>query len=416
MRRRQLLRSGTLTLPLLAGCLSMRGDQTDPQSGSSAGNSTDLPQEAALDTHTWSGTPALSTRDVPYPQGMTGPYYVSILRSESATTTFRNIASGLPSDAETFLTHTDFEGESVVVIHDQKGSSHPNLAVDSVARDQISKTEGVQVTAHYPGDGRTADIIENTLLVRVAGHPGFARATIGTDADAPTIATTNAITASRLDATRSLVVRNRDCQSHGLDVRGEIDGNIVVWEGVEIDAGKITLIEDVFPYAATYDMAVTMSAADKSMTDQVEILASGTRNVLVDIDAAGTPTVTAVDGSPQERQTDCETSDRPYESSNPAENVDEPVDLWVVKQSADPQTLTVTITEKDTQVFQQAFELGEGKAKTRETDVLAKKAVYAVRVTSDTGVTATTEFEVTESVSKLTVHVGESGELSVVVN
>lgn len=412
MRRRQLLRSGALTLPLLAGCVST----PDNQIGSSDNDSTGLPREAALDTHAWSGSPTLTVQDAPYPQGMAGPYYVSILRSEADATTFRDSADSFPSDAKTFLTRTDFEGESVVVIHDQKGSSHPNLAVDSVARDHVDQTEGVHVTAHYPGDVRTADLIENSLLVRVAGHPEFARTTIGTETDAPTIATTNAITASRLDTARSLVVRNRDCQSHRFHVQGEVDGNIVVWESVEIDAGQISVVEDVFPYAAAYDMAVVLSAVDQSATDQIELTTSGTRNVLVDIDAAGMPAVTTVDGSPQERRIECETRDRPYESSDPQENVDDPVDLWIVKQSTDPQTLTVSITESGTQVFQQAFEFGEGKAKTRETDLLAKKAVYRVRVESDAGTPAVTEFEVTESVSKLTVHIDESGELSMVAN
>lgn len=416
MRRRQLLRSGAVTLPLFAGCLSTPDDGTGNQNGSSANNSTGLPQEAALDTHAWSGSPTLTTHDSSYPQGKAGPYYLALLQGETDVTAFRNAAGSLPDAADTFLTRTDFEGESVIVIHDQRGSSHPNLAVKSVVRDHVNDTEGVHITAHYPGDARTADIIENTLLVRIAGHPEFARTTIGTDTNAPTIATANTFTAPTLERSRSLVVQNRDCQSHRLHVHGMIDGNLVAWESVEVEAGQTTVIENVFRYEATYDLKVRSSTTEESTTSTVSFTTAGTRDGIITIDASGTLNVSAVAEPPQTGQTECESGDLPYESSDPAENVDDPVDLWVVKQRATPVTLTVTIGESGQQVFERTFELGKGKAKKRVTDLLAKKAVYSVQAESKAGDRATTEFEVDGSVTKLTVHVGDDGEMSVVAN
>lgn len=355
----------------------------------------------------------MSRRDAPYPQGSVGAYFVAVLRTNRETTAFGRASLGGSageeiSGAVEFLTDTKFGDESVVVVRDASGSSHPDLAVHEVRRDG----DGVHVSVYYPGRGRTADITEDNLFVRVAGAPSFGRVTVGRGEDSTTVATANALEVPPLAEPRPLVVRNRDCTGHRLRVRGRIDGDLVVRETAETEPGSVTVIDSTFARAASYELDAETVTPENDVTASVTFNSDGPAGALVEVDGSADLAVSELSSIPKERRIDCETRQRPYESDNPAENVDNPVDLWVLSRDTDAGTLEVTISDGETTVFERTFELRSGYDKAREANLLAKKGTYALTAASETGERVETTFEVTSS-SKVTLSVAESGKITV---
>lgn len=424
MRRRALLQTlGTTSLGL-AGCL---GD------GSDGGDSTPTPSttptetqppttsypDTSVESYTWNGAPDMEHRAAAYPQGSVDPYFVAVLRSTSEASAFRdsylaNSDRAELQEAAAFISDTDHEKQSIVVVQDAKGSSHPDMELEGVRPATTPASTGVHVHARYPGEGATADIIQDNLLVRVPGDPEFARVTLTPQFNDPvTFATQNAIDAPALNEPRALVVRNRDCTEHSVHIQGMVDETLVTREAVDTPAGSIRVAKAVFGHAATYALAASTESTETATTSNVSITTDDPRHVLIDVDGAGKLTISRMDGVPEESRIQCEPEQRPYESSDPSQNIADPVDLWVVSQDAEPRTLTATISDGDTRVFSQTFELSGGYDKAREADLLAKKTTYTLTVEPESGGTLETTFTVAESLSKVTIYVNASGEISV---
>lgn len=409
MHRRSFLRLGAAALPLTAGCTGApRFDSGTDQLPERTRSSTDTPTPSTDHaTHAWNGPPTLTRRDAPYPQGSVGAYFVAVLRTSDEAAAFGQLA--LDAGAVEFLSGTEFGDESVVVVQDASGSSHPDLAVYEVR----PNGDGVRVGVHYPGRGGTADIIEDNLLVRIAGEPSFARVTVGRGEDSATVATANALSAPPLAEPRPLVVRNLDCAGHRLRIRGRIGGNLVVQQAVETEPGSVTVLDSIFARAASYELDAETATSENDTTASVTFDSDGPAGALVEIGGSAGLSVSECTSVPEERRIDCETGQRPYESSDPAENIDDPVNLWVVSHDPEARTLEVTIRDGETTAFEQTFELQGGKDKARKAGIIAKKGTYALTVALETGEPVETTVEVTESSSKVTVFVEESGAITV---
>lgn len=418
MRRRRLLGLGASALPLVAGCLgtpeSPRTDTPESPADGRTNGAPASPEDGDIETYTWNGPPRLDRTDANYPQGSVSPYFVALLRTTSEASVFGEAFladaenEGAARGARTFLTETDFGGKCLVVFQDAAGSSHPELAVDSV--DFTGET--VHLRASYPGQGRTADTIENTLLARVRGSPTAAEVTLGEGA-AATVATRNAIDAPRLADPRALVVRNRDCIAHGVGFDARIDGHLAASHVVEAPAGSIRVVAGAFAYAGDYTVRASIAGTGRAVETSAPIAADDPRAVLVDIDGQSEPTLARLDGTPSEQRIDCDAESRPYESSDPSENIDGSVALWVVNRASSGRRLTVTIADDGTGVFERTVDLAAGGDKVREAGLLRKKGDYSVTVEPESGDAVATTVEVRDGTSTLTVLVEASGEIGV---
>jgi hypothetical protein len=171
----------------------------------------------------------------------------------------------------------------------------------------------------------------------------------------------------------------------------------------------------VFAYPGEWTVAVRRS--DEPVVRTFSLSEGGPGDLLVDVAGDGSVSIAhrpdGFDGSDPEA---CETNGRPYESSDPDENLDHPVDLWVLDRSDGAHHLAVSIGDGGTEVFSDTFDTREGYDKANRPGLLAKKATYDVAVTLDDEPTMTASVTVEEGVQKLVVRVTEAGKVDVVAD
>ncbi|MEF8756637.1 MAG: hypothetical protein V5A33_00210 [Halobacteriales archaeon] len=420
--RRTVLTLGVGLLGATAGCLGADGTGESPtedptstgtDSPPSVGASpTDTPPDGGVSAPTLSFDHArpLSRVDAGFPQRDVGAYYLGLVASADHATAF---PSELFDDdsAAAFLDGTDFDRAAVVVLQDRKGSSHPDLEATGV-----SVTDGTAaVEARYPGNERTSDVTPNTLLVRMPAEdpPSAARSVVQPQhGDADRFATPTAYDGvPAFDAPGDLVVRNRDCASASMTVTVTRGGDLFYRGTADLYPASARRVTELVSRPGEW--RVVADRGDETGESVWSLPEGPPGDLLVDVAGDGSLTLSRVPEGVTDAPDACETDGLPYESSNPEENLADPVDLWVVDRAEDGSVLSVTVRDGDAVVWSGEFDTREGYDKARRTGLLAKKTTYEVEVTADDGRAATRSVMVTDGVGKLLVRVTESGELAV---
>jgi hypothetical protein len=135
--------------------------------------------------------------------------------------------------------------------------------------------------------------------------------------------------------------------------------------------------------------------------------------ILVDVAGDGTISLTRQSDVGDAPTDACQPDGYTYESSDPAANVDPPVDLWLLDRGDASAELTVTVNDGDTRVFSRTYETSGGVDKIHRPDLLAKKTDYAVTVSARDGREVADTATVGEGVTQLVVRVTEAGDLTV---
>ncbi|MFB6154593.1 MAG: hypothetical protein ABEJ22_01780 [Haloferacaceae archaeon] len=418
--RRAFLALGAVALGGGAGCLG-GAPRESSESTTTAGNETGT-ADRSTETRTDSpgGQPRLAFNraerlhrlDASFPQRDVGTYYLALLTSADHAEAFPTDRFG-NEEAAAFVADTDFDRRALVVLHDRQSSSHPDLELLGTNRDGYT----VRVDVRYPGTAGTADVTTDTLLVRVPAGDDPVRAAGATlrpqYGDPVRFRTANAY--DRLpafDPGGDLVFRNRDCAEAQLPVTVTRDGDLFFSDGVTLAPASVRRIGGLVSHPGEWTVAVR--AGEESHEQSWSVTGGPPGDLLVDVDGDGGVSLERrPDGADGTDLGACETAAYPYESSDPAENLDDPVDLWVLDHADGEHHLTVTIRDGDTEVFSGEFATRAGYDKVRRAGLLAKKTTYAVEVTTDAGATATRSVTVREGAGTLEVRVTESGDLAV---
>jgi len=421
--RRAFLALGVGAFGSAAGCIGRDGGAPRTTPGgvtATTGNET-TDRTTATQTTSHSGTAAahlsfnhakrLHRINAGFAQHDVASYYLGLLTSPDhaaafPTDRFEN------QDAKAFVTDTDFSQAALVVVQDRRSSSHPDLELLGTRREGYTVT----VKAQYPGRGGTADITTDTLLVRVPTTEGSVRAASATiqpqHGEPIQFSTTNVYdVVPAFDPAGDLVLRNRDCANAPLSVTITYQGDLFFRDGMNLQPASLRRVGGVFTHPGEWTVAVHIGG--ETITRSWSLTDGPPGDVLIDVAGDGTVSLshqaTGVDGTSRDT---CETNGYPYESSSPTENLDHPVDLWVLDRSDGEHHLTVTIRDNDTEVFSGEFDMRAGYDKVQRAGLLAKKTTYSVEVTTDGGTTVTESVTVREGVKKLTVRVTESGKLT----
>jgi hypothetical protein len=409
LTRRSMLALGAGVAVSVAGCLADDGAGTTDRPSATPTDS--LPPSSSGHL-SFNHAAELHRTDSAYPQRDVGSYFLALLTSEDDTTAFPT-ALFENEAAAAFVTDTAYDEASVVVLQDRRSSSHPNLELLDVGRDGGSVT----VEARYPGDAATSDITTDTLLVRIPNGEGSlesARATVRPQYGDPVrFSTWNAYDhVPAFDPAGDLVLRNRDCAGAPLSVLLTHRGDLFFQDRFDLSPASIRRVGGVLTHPGEWTVTVGFGSETTTWT---WTLTDGTPgDVLVDVAGDGTLSLVhrpsgVVEGPPGA----CETNDYPYESSSPAENLADPVDLWVLDFSDGEHHLAVSIRDGDVDVFDDEFETRTGYDKARRAGLLAKKTTYTVAVQLDEGTTVTETVRVEDGTEKLVVRVSESGDLSI---
>jgi 8-oxo-dGTP diphosphatase len=421
--RRRALRyaAGLAVASTVAGCL---GDDDSGSDGTSTDGTTTAPPTAgtsttppsgSVATHAWNGAPELHPGDAPFPEGDVGSYYLALLTDGDHAASF-----GFQGDAAGFLVDTDFETASVVLLQDRRGQSTPDLAVSDVRHVDGS---GVRLTARYPGTVSTGDIITDTVAVRVPNDgttPDWATVDVaGRTGATTTFSTTSKYGADRYADPGAVVVQNRDCRAHRVSVTATRNGELFYASSHELAPASATTVPDVLTHPGDWQLSVTRHGPDGPVTKSWSLGSDAPGDVLGSVAGDGSLGLAYYpDGVTDAEPSTCETDGDTYESTDPSENVADPVDLWLVSQDDDERTLDVTIVDQatGTEVYSETYVLAAGKDKQRRQDLVAKRGTYAVTVTPDAGDPVETTLGVAADVGKFTVHVDDDGTISVLAN
>lgn len=416
--RRAVLALGAGILGSMAGCTGLGGEAPRPSPDDPSSTPDSGPADTPADTQieaahlSFNHADALHRIDAGFAQRDVANYYLALLTSSNHETVFRTDRF-TNHEAKTFVTDTDFSQSALIVFQDRRSSSHPDLEFRQATR----AGETVTITAAYPGNGATADITTDTLLVRVPADERAVNAAsariIPQHGDPVQVSTLNVYEdGSAFDAAGDLVIRNRDCATAPLSVTVTYEGELFLREGVELQPASLRRIEGLFAYPGTWTVAVKLGSETRSRSWSLTGETPG--DVLIDVTGDGAVTLSHQASGVDETSLDsCETTDYPYESSEPAQNLDRPVDLLVLDQSADNHHLTVQIRDGDTDVYSGEFDTREGYDKAKRAGLLAKKTTYTVDVTLDNEPTVSESVTLQEGVKKLEVRVTESGGVEV---
>lgn len=408
--RRAFLSFSTGALASMTGCL---GDRTVPWPGDSTSrNETETPPQSTgnPDHLSFNHATPIHRVDAEFPQRDVGPYYLALLTTEDH-------AAAFPTDhfenaeADAFVTDTNYDHDAVIVFHDRESSSTPDLTLTGTLREG----DTIMIDATYPGQAATSDITTDTLLVRVTTGDAplrGARAMLHPQyGDSIRLGTANLYTQSTFEQPGDLMIHNHDCTPTSLSVTVTYEGDLFAQHRIELGPATSRRLDEVFTHAGNW--IVTVDHNNTTITQSWSFTDTAPGDVLLDVDGSGDVSLEHRPSGVDSVSYVCETTEFPYESSNPNENLDTPVDLWVVDQSEDAHTLTVTIHDGDTMVFSDEFELQSGYDKARRAGLLAKKTAYTVDVTLDGTTSVSESVTVQERMSKLTIRVTEAGELTV---
>lgn len=388
---------------------------TDRGTGTDAGVGTTT--DSALDAASLAFDRAAELRraDAPVPQRDVASYYLALLRSADDASAFPTDRFG-NDDAAAFVAETDFASETVVVLQDRRGSSVPDLELVGAGLSGAT----LAVEARYPGQGGTADVTTDTLLVRAATGDRAVRAARATvrpqSGDPVRFATANAYDVTpEFDPAGDLVVRNRDCAERRPGVTVTYSGDLFLEESPTLGPASTRRFEGVFSLPGEW--TVSARSGDRTVSETVPLTDAPPGDVLVEAGGDGSVSIERRPEGVESGATDrCETDGGPYESPDPGENVADPVDLWVLDRSPEARELTVGIRDGDREVFSETFDTSAGDDKAHRADLLAKRATYVVEVRAAAGASVTETVTVDDGVSKLTVRVTEAGELAVSVD
>lgn len=422
--RRGFLALGVGLLGGIAGCLGSPGGVPGRPPGEPTPGPGDEPTDRPPETQTPSGSPSEATHlafnhadplhriDAGFAQRDVASYYLGVLTSDDH-------AAAFPTDrfekqaASAFVADTEYSRAVLVVFQDRRSSSHPDLDLLGTVR----AGDRVTIKTRYPDTASTADITTDTLLVRVPTDERAVRAASATITpqygDPVRVSTTNVYDGiPAFDPAGDLVLRNRDCADAPLSVTVTYQGDLFVRDGVNLPAASLRRVEELFAYSGEW--TVTARIDTETTTRSWSLTGGAPGDVLVDVAGDGTVSLSHhATGVNETALGTCERNDYPYESSNPAENLDHPVDLWVLDHSDGEHRLAVTIRDDDTEVFRGEFDTREGYDKAKRAGLLAKKTAYTVDVTIDGGTTVTESVTVRDGAEKLAVRVTESGESTV---
>lgn len=416
--RRAFLALGVVTFGSAAGCLSLGGgtSRTAPDGSTSTSGNTPTGQNTGTQIEaahlSFNHAEQIYRIDAGFAERDVASYYLGLLTSNDH-------ASGFPVDrfkniaATTFVDDTDFSQTALIVFQDRRSSSHPDLELLQTRRNGSR----VIIKAKYPGNGATADITTDTLLVRVptdGGAINAASAMINPQFGDPVrVSTMNVYDdGSASDPAGDLVIRNRDCANAPLSVTVTYEGDLFFREGVDLQSASLRRLEGLIVYPGEWTVAVR--AGSETTRRSWSLTGDTSGDVLVDVTGDGTVTLSHHATGVDETGLDsCETNDYPYESSNPAKNLDQPVNLWVLDQSGGKHHLTVTIRDGDAVVFSGGFDTRKGYDKAKRAGLLAKKTTYTVKVTLDNETSVSELVTVQEGMKKLEVRVTESEEVEV---
>lgn len=415
--RRAFLALGAGVVGTLAGCAGDGNPATEtgtptPDSNDGSTPTATPPPASGIASLSFNHAEKLHNLGADFPERDVASYYLAVLTSEDHAAAFPAGRFG-NEEAKSVLAETDFTANALVVLQDRAGSSHPDLELlNAEVKNRLATVE-----AEYPGQGGTADITTDTLLVRLprGDEPvRGARATIHPQhGEADRFATDSVYdTVPEFSPAGGLVVQNRDCDGVSLSVTVTYRGDLFFRRGLDLGPATRRRVPAVFTHPGEWTVAVEEGGQPRTETWTLSEAPPG--DALVDVAGDGTVSLShRPDGVADDPLDACETDGYPYESSTPAENVDPPVDLWILDMAGDASRLTVMIEEGDTTVFQQEFETRTGKDKIRRSGLLAKKAAYTVEVTTQDGRQTTETVTVREGVDQLTVRVTEGGDLAV---
>lgn len=396
----------------VAGCL---GTGSDALGTTSTGNETTdrmTSVRSGAEHLSFDHAKRLHRIEAGFPQRDVASYYLGLLRTDAHAGTFPTDRFD-DAEAEAFVADTDYSEAALAVLHDRESSSAPDLELADVRRDG----RALEIEAMYPGRGGTADITTDTLLVRVPtdGDPfRTATASVRPQVGEPLrFATANTYDVRpAFDPAGDFVLRNRDCANTPLSVRVTYEGDLFLRDGIDLPPATARRLGGVFTYPGEW--TVTVRASGETIEQSWSLTDAPPGDVLLDVAGDGTISLSrrpdGVDASPLDT---CETNGFPYESPNPSENLDHPVDLWVLDHADGEHHLTVTIREGDVEVYNGEFDTRAGYDKIQRAGLLAKMTTYTVRVSTATGQSVTETVTVREGVQQLAVRVAESGELSV---
>lgn len=350
--------------------------------------------------------------DAGFPQRDVGSYYLGLLTSRDhvahfPTTRFQN------QTATAFLEKSDYSRSVVLALQDRRSSSHPDLELHSTERNGPE----VSIETRYPGQGGTADVTSDTLLVRIPTDGEtvrFASATITPQYGDPVrLATGNAYDAdASFDSAGDLVLQNRDCANAPLSVTVTFAGDLFLRDGLDLQPATRRRIERLVAYPGEW--TVTVRTGSRTIEHTWSLADDPPGDVLLDVTGEGTVSMThEPSGVDRQRFDTCQTNGYPYESPTPSENLVHPIDLLVLDHAEGEHHLTVRIRDGDTDVFSGDFDTRSGYDKIRRAGLLAKKTAYTVDVTTGDGAAITETVTVRDGVKKLAVRIPESGELTV---
>lgn len=411
-------------LALAGGALAALAGCTDVGGGDGGGGATPTAtlagQEATVTgTLAANGTPDLGRLDAPFAQRAVGPYYLAVAteqeHGERLATAIEAGEGGRESEAPAFLRETDYAGAGVVCVQEAFSSSVPDLELRSARVDG----DAVNLAARYPGEAGTDDITTDLLLVRVA-HPEVAHATVGitTQTDTATrFSTVGRYGRSRLDEPRPLVVRNRDCEAHRVDVSATVDGELVAVASRSESYPPASVVRDgafLTEAAAHTVRASTGRETSAETTLSTTADADDPRGVLVDVSGGGELSVEGrpVGELPTAVSGECEASSLPYESSDPAENVDEPARFGWRNRSGADRRLRLVVRDGDRSVVERDLLLEAG-GKGRTEALVAKEGVYDTSLVLDGETERRVDWQVDEGGDDLQALVEADGSLTV---
>lgn len=393
-------------------------DESGPATGTpgedppGTGTPTTLPPDA-YDALGYVDAADLGRIDAGFAQRAVGPYYLAVAATADGAAALADRLER--EDGRAFLDATDFAAAAVVAFHDAHARSVPDLAVRSVRRGHGS----VDLDVVYPGDGGTADVTAELLLLRVPrgdDAPAHATASItGQSGETTTISTVGRYGRASLTEPRDVVVRNRDCTAHRIDVGATVDGELVFTptDQGHVDPGTTVRYRDVLREAGAHRVAVDRSGTEVAATTSLANDGSP-QGVLVDVDGGGTVAVTTRPEAdlPVAGTGDCAAADVPYESSDPAENVARPAHVGWVNRSDANRSVRVVVRDDDAVVIDRRIDLPAGD-KGRTDGLVARRGAYRTRISPDEGASRTVDWVVDDAGADLQLLVEASGELAV---
>jgi hypothetical protein len=405
--RRAALALGVGALGSVAGCVGHDGGTGTETPGSSPGNQRTPDAQAGVAERSFDHAQPLHRVEAAFAQRDVASYYLGLLTSADHAVAFPT-ARFENETAESFVIDTDFTRSAVVVLQDRKSSSHPDLELLDARRDG----QTVTIEVHCPGSGATADVTTDTLLVRVPTDEGdlrVASAILQSRHAGPVrFSTRNSYhTVPEFDSEGGLVLRNRDCTTARLTVTVTYESDLFFRDHLELSPATVRGVAGVFASPGEWTVAVRRG---EDTTARSWALTDGSAgDVSVDVAGDGTVSLSHHPETVHETALDtCEPEEFPYESSSPAENLDRPIDLWVLDDSDGAHRLTVTVRDDDRVVFSGEFDTRDGDDKVRRPGLLAKMTTYTVDVSMDGETTVSEGATVREGAKQLVVSVTES--------